>query len=152
LENCKNILNDFLKETPFVLIDLLQKGDKNNVILEVFIDRKENFCIDELAVVNKNLWKYIEEKNLEKGIDKIIVSSPGAEESFKYFWQLEKHIGRELEIKMKNGEIITGKFQGISDFEKNEIQIQTKEKKEVKLIKILFGDMTEAKIKLSFKK
>jgi len=152
MENYKNILSDFLKDTSFVLIDLLQKGDKNNVILEVFIDKKENFNIDELAAVNKILWKYLEEKNFEKGISKIIISSPGAEKPFKYFWQLEKHIGRELEIKMKNDEIISGKFEEICDFGKSEILIQVKEKKEIKSVKVLFGEISEAKIKLSFKK
>jgi ribosome maturation factor RimP len=152
MENIKNILNDFLKGTSFVLIDLLQKGDKNNVILEIFLDKKENFTIDELAVVNKKFWKYLEERNLEKEISKIIISSPGAENPFKYFWQMEKHIGRELEIKMKNGESILGKFEEISDINKEEIQIQIKEKKEIKSIRVLFGDISEAKIKLSFKK
>jgi len=152
MENYKNILDGFLKETSFILIDLVQKGDKNNAILEIFLDKKENFSIDELAVVNKNLWKYLEERNLEKGISKIVVSSPGAENPLKYFWQMKKHIGREFEIKMKNGETVTGKFDEISNFENEEILIQIKEKKEIKSVKVLFRDILEAKIKLSFKK
>jgi ribosome maturation factor RimP len=134
------------------LIDFKQKGNKGNLILEVFVDRKENFNIDEIAKANKDLWKYLEEKNADKGILKIIVSSPGAENPIKFFWQLEKHIGRELDIKLKNDEILAGKFVEVSNTEDEEIELQVKDKKELKNIRVLFGDISEVKIKLSFKK
>jgi ribosome maturation factor RimP len=146
------IISDFLKNSRFVLIDFIQRGDERNIILEVYVDRKENFSIDELAEINKNLWKYIEDKKVEKGIAKVTVSSPGAERAFKYFWQMEKHIGRELEIKMKNGEAITGKLLRIVDEEKGEFEIEIKDKKENINKNINFGDLSEVKIKLSFKK
>ena len=150
--NYTDIINAFFRDSGFVLIDLMQKGNKGNLILEVFVDKKENFTVDEIARVNKDLWKCLEEKNADKGIMKIIVSSPGAENPFRYFWQMEKHIGRELEIKMKNSEILAGRFLKISDIEREEFEIIVKEKKEIKNIKILFGDTAEVKIKLSFKK
>jgi ribosome maturation factor RimP len=134
------------------LIDLIQKGDQRNVFLEVFIDKKEKFGIDEIAEVNRNLRKIFEEKNIDKEILKLIVSSPGAENPFKFFWQMEKHIGREVEIKTKNDEIVSGKLEKIIDFKKEEFQVLIKEKKETKILNYLFGDISEAKIKLSFKK
>lgn len=147
-----NIIEEFFAGNSFVLIDLKQKGNKGYLILEVYIDKREIFGIDEIAEINKNLWKLLEEKNLDKGILKIIVSSPGAENPFKFFWQMEKHIGRELELKLKTGEMVTGKLEEIVDFDKEEFQIQIKEKKEIKSLKFLYGDLSEAKIKLSFKK
>ncbi len=150
--NYTEIINDFFKVSDFVLIDFKQKGNKGNLILEVFVDRKENFNIDEIAKANKDLWKYLEEKNADKGILKIIVSSPGAENPIKFFWQLEKHIGRELDIKLKNDEILAGKFVEVSNTEDEEIELQVKDKKELKNIRVLFGDISEVKIKLSFKK
>lgn len=135
-----------------MLIDLIQKGDQRNVFLEVFIDKKEKFGIDEIAEVNRNLRKIFEEKNIDKEISKLIVSSPGAENPFKFFWQMEKHIGREIEIKTKNEDVISGKLEKIVDFWKEEFQVLIKEKKETKIVNYLFGDISEAKIKLSFKK
>lgn len=135
-----------------MLIDLIQKGDQRNVFLEVFIDKKEKFGIDEIAEVNRNLRKIFEEKNIDKEISKLIVSSPGAENPFKFFWQMEKHIGREIEIKTKNEDVISGKLEKIVDFRKEEFQVLIKEKKETKIVNYLFGDISEAKIKLSFKK
>lgn len=147
-----DIISDFFVNSQFVLIDFKQRGDNRNIILEVFVDKRENFSIDELAEINKNLWKYMEEKKLEKGISKISVSSPGAENPFKFFWQMEKHIGRDLELRDKNGNVIVGKFEKIVDFDKEEFEIEVKGKKELNTINILFGNLTEAKIKLSFKK
>ena len=152
LINYSEILNGFLIGTGFVLIDLKQKGDNKNVFLEIFIDKKENFGIDELALVNKNLWKFLEENNMEKGISKIIVSSPGAENPFKFFWQMKKHLGREVEVMTKNGESFSGKLEEIIDSEKEEFQILIKDKKNTKVLNFFFGDLTEVKIKLSFKK
>jgi ribosome maturation factor RimP len=150
--NYNNIVNEFIADSGFVLIDFIQKGNKGNLILEVFVDKKENFTIDEIARVNKDLWKYLEEKNADRGILKIIVSSPGAENPFKFFWQLEKHTGRELEIKLKSGDFLEGKFVEVKDSEREEIEIQVKEKKDIKNIRVLFGDIADVKIKLSFKK
>jgi ribosome maturation factor RimP len=152
VENYSTIIENFIKTTSFVLIDLIQKGDQRNVFLEVFIDKKEKFGIDEIAEVNRNLRKIFEEKNIDKEILKLIVSSPGAENPFKFFWQMEKHIGREVEIKTKNDEIVSGKLEKIIDFKKEEFQVLIKEKKETKILNYLFGDISEAKIKLSFKK
>lgn len=146
------IIRDFFTNSQFVLIDFVQRGDSKNIVLEVFVDKRENFSIDELATINKDLWKYIEDKKSEKGIAKISVSSPGAEKPFKFFWQMEKHIGRELELRNKNGEIITGKFERIIDKNREEFEVVTKGKKEASSLNILFGDLSEVKIKLSFKK
>ncbi|MFA5403473.1 MAG: hypothetical protein WC358_00900 [Ignavibacteria bacterium] len=147
-----NIIEEFFTDNSFILIDFIQKGNKGNLIFEVFIDKRESFGIDEIAEVNRNLRKFLEEKNLDRGILKIVVSSPGAENPFKYFWQLEKHIGRELELKLKTGEVVIGKFEEIIDIKKEEFRIQVKEKKDIKLLNYLFGDLTGIKIKLSFKK
>jgi ribosome maturation factor RimP len=150
--NYLNIIEEFFSGSAFTLIDLKQKGNKGSIILEVFIDKKESFGIDEIADVNRNLWKLLESKNSDKGILKIIVSSPGAENPVKFFWQLEKHIGRELELKLKTGEFVSGKFIEITDSEKEEFLIQVKEKKEIKSLRYFLGDISEVKIKLSFKK
>jgi ribosome maturation factor RimP len=150
--NYFNIIKEFFTGNSFVLIDFKQKGNKGNLILEVFIDKKEKFGIDEIAELNRNLWKFLEERNSNKGILKIVVSSPGAENPFKYIWQLEKYIGRELEMKLKSGEMISGILEEISDLKKEEFKIQIKEKKDIKYLKFLFGDLSEVKIKLSFKK
>jgi len=122
------------------------------LILEVFIDKKEKFGIDEIAEVNRSIRKVFEEQDIDREISKLIVSSPGAESFFKFFWQMEKHLGRELEIKTRSGESVTGKFESIVDSVKEEFQISIKEKKDIKFVNYFFGDLTEVKIKLSFKK
>lgn len=152
MESIFKKVDEFFYGNSFVLVDLKQKGNKGNYILEVFVDKKENFGIDELAEINRNLWKHLESEDMHKGIMKIIVSSPGTENPVKYFWQLEKHIGREVELKLKTGDVVSGKLVNLTDMAKEELQIEIKEKKEIKLLKFLFGELSELKIKLSFKK
>ncbi|MBI5404249.1 MAG: hypothetical protein HY959_12695 [Ignavibacteriae bacterium] len=152
MENYKNIIEEFLKTTSFKLIELVKRGERSNILLEVFIDKEDNFGIDEIAVVNRDLWKYLESNNLEKGISKIIISSPGADKPLKFFWQFKKHIGRELDIKTPSGESITGTLEELTDFVKGEFRISVKEKKEIKKMNFIFGEISEAKVKLSFKK
>lgn len=146
------IVDEFFAGSEFALIDFKQKGNKGNLILEVFVDKKENFTIDEIARINKDLWKYFEDKDADKGILKIIVSSPGVENPVKFFWQLKKHIGRELDIKRNSGETLTGKLVELRDLGTGEIDLQVKEKKDFKNLLVIFGDTAEVKIKLSFKK
>ena len=145
-------VDEFFYGNSFVLIDLKQKGNKGNYILEVFVDKKENFGIDELAEINRNLWKYLESEDMDKGIMKIIVSSPGTENPVKYFWQLEKHLGREVELKLKTGGVVSGKLVNLTDMAKEELQIETNDKKDIKSLKFLFGELSHLKVKLSFKK
>lgn len=152
MENYKNIVEEFLKSTTFELIELVKRGERSNILLEVFIDREENFGIDEIAEVNRDLWKYLESNNLEKGISKIIISTPGADKPLKFFWQFKKHIGRELEIKTKTGETVSGKLEEVAENGKEEFRISFKEKKEIKNLNFIFGEISEAKVKLSFKK
>lgn len=147
-----DIIKDFFEFSEFVLIDLKQRGDSKNIVIEIFVDKKLNFSIDELAVINRELWKYIEDIKLEKNISKIIVSSPGAETPFKHFWQMAKHLGREIEFKIKTGEIVSGKFVEITDEEKGDFILQIKEKKDIKSLKYNFYDLQDIKVKLSFKK
>lgn len=152
MENILKKIEEFLYGNSFVLIDLKQRGNKGNYILEVFVDKKENFGIDELAEISRSLRNYLESEDMDKGIMKIIVSSPGTENPIKYFWQLEKHIGREVELKLKTGDIITGKLVKLADMGKEEFQIEIKEKKVVKSLNFKFGDLSQVMIKLSFKK
>lgn len=150
--NLLNIIEEYIGGSSFGLIDIKQKGNKGNIILEVYIDKKESFGIDEIADINRGIWKTLEEKNMDKGILKMIVSSPGAENPIKYFWQLEKHIGRDVDVKMKNGLELTGKFDKILNADTEEMQIEQRDKKGIKYIVFTFGDLSEIKIKPSLKK
>jgi ribosome maturation factor RimP len=73
------------------------------------------------------------------------VSSPGAEKPMKILRQFHKHVGRELKIKLKDGQEITGDLLKIDG--------QTLEISSTKAdnIEIDFNDVQQASIIIKFK-
>jgi len=142
-------INGFLDNTGFECIDLLMKGERNNKILEIFVDSREVFDIDKLARLNKEIWEILEKSEMTKDISKVTMSSPGVEKPFKYLWQIHKHIGKLFIIVLKNGNILNGKLLEI----KNEREIifeVLKGKKEKEIINLIFEDIQDLRVKLQF--
>jgi len=136
------------------LVDLVFRGEKKNKILEVYIDSENGVSIDDITKANAGISEIMDDfqqKNNLNDFSKLIVSSPGVDNNFKFSWQIKKHIGREL-IGITNQDIeITGKILEIS--ENGEIVLEkllNKNKKETEIIKINFSDLKESKIKLKF--
>ena len=100
----KDYIEEYLGKTDYYLIDYYVLGKKNREVLEIFIDRRETATVDDYAVISRELWKWIEESNFADSISKIVVSSPGIDEPFKSVWQLDKHIGRSMNVKLINGD------------------------------------------------
>ncbi|MBK9332209.1 MAG: hypothetical protein IPM96_07375 [Ignavibacteria bacterium] len=151
----KNIAEDYFSRSDYKIIDYILRGEKGTKVLEIFVDNRNGINIDELVKINHELDDLIEEKIELVDISKLQISSPGAERSFKFIWQLEKHIGRDIEIRLEGDIEITGKLTMVAENDGKigiEIQIKEKGKKNFTEYKeINFGDILESKIKLKFK-
>lgn len=147
-----NIVNEELTSTGYRVIDISLKGDKNNKILDLFVDAEENILLDELASINIKLRKLLEKDYSYLKIAKITISSPGVERPFKYCWQMKKHTGRIISIKLKNGYEIRGKLTGVNDKEDSisvlvkSINNNSVRKENVFQKIILFSEILESKI------
>ncbi|HRE40779.1 MAG TPA: hypothetical protein PLG90_05560 [Ignavibacteria bacterium] len=153
-ENLTEIISGYFKDSNLKLVDLVFRGEKKNKILEVYIDSENGVSIDDITKANAGISEIMDDfqqKNNLNDFSKLIVSSPGVDNNFKFSWQIKKHIGREL-IGITNQDIeITGKILEIS--ENGEIVLEkllNKNKKETEIIKINFSDLKESKIKLKF--
>lgn len=151
----EEIIRSVIEATDYRIIELVIRGEKRTKVLEVFVDRKEGVNIDELAEISRELERRIEESHFAGELLKIIVSSPGIERPFRYIWQLDKHIGRTLWVRLNDGRELEGKLEIVSD-EDGELCIlivpEGKKKSEPVETLIRFDDMKEAKIKISFSK
>ncbi|HAY34105.1 MAG TPA: ribosome assembly cofactor RimP [Ignavibacteria bacterium] len=151
----KNIAEDYFSRSDYKIIDYILRGEKGTKVLEIYVDNRKGINIDELVKINHELDDLIEEKIASADISKLQVSSPGAERSFKFIWQLEKHIGRDIEAILSGDEDVTGKLTMVSENDgKIGIEIQKKEKGKKnteEYREINFGDILESKIKLKFK-
>ncbi len=151
----KNIAEDYFSRSDYKIIDYILRGEKGTKVLEIYVDNRKGINIDELVKINHELDDLIEEKIASADISKLQVSSPGAERSFKFIWQLEKHVGRDIEASLKGDEEVSGKLTMVSENDgKIGIEIQKKEKGKKnteEYREINFGDILESKIKLKFK-
>lgn len=152
-----SIITEYFNSSDYKIIDLVLRGEKNTRVLEIYVDNKDGVSIDELAKINRDLNKIIDEKLFVKDISKIVVSSPGAERPVRFIWQLSKHTGRTLEIVLNDGEIVEGGLISVMDNEPGNIMLEIihKEKKKQNFSEfreINFKDIKEVKVKISFSK
>lgn len=86
----------------------------NNV--KVYVDADQGIAIDELARMNRLLYRQIEEKNVFPGGDfSLEVSSPGLDEPLKLHRQYVKNVGRYVEVIKTDGSRMEGKLTGVSE-------------------------------------
>lgn len=152
----KEYIVKYLDSTDYELIDFVLRGEKNTKVLELFLDRKDEFSVDELARINRDLWKRIEKDEIARGLSKVVVSSPGADKPFKYVWQLEKHIGRTLELILSNGESFKGVLKEVIEDDNPRLILDVrgsgnKEDLNEEYETISFNEIKESKVVISFK-
>ncbi len=149
-EKIINIVSKVIENNNLMLIDVQLRGERKNYILEIFIDSIDKIDFDILTDINDKIWSEIVSNRLDKEFSKFIVSSPGVDRPFKFFEQLYKHIGKELIIKMKNGDNISGKLIGLdNENSKNELTLECEgQTQEIK--KIYFNQIQSSKVKLKF--
>jgi ribosome maturation factor RimP len=144
-EHIKQIVEDVVKESSFLLIDLIIRGHERNKVIEVFIDGEENLSAEDCAGVSRKINKIIEEKELLTSSYRFDVSSPGVEKPLKYLQQFPKHLNRRVELKYKSGDDIktlTGKLLSIEG--EYLLFLAGKE------LTINFNDIIKAKVLVSF--
>jgi ribosome maturation factor RimP len=150
----RNRIEKYFIRNDYRIIDYIIRGDQKTKIYEIYVDSRNSVLIDDLGRFNKELWELLESKELTKGLSKIIISSPGVERSFKYIWQMYKHIGRILEVKLKNGKTLVGKLEAVFENENPGIKLfvtkKGKNDAENLVNEIMFSDIAESKVKIRF--
>lgn len=158
MENQLNkLIFGFLGEKGYGIIDMIERGERGTKVVEIFVDNEEGLMLDELAKLNRDLNRMIDDNFPVNDISKLVISSPGAERPFKYIWQLKKHLGRILEIEFENGEKTEGKLLEADEESNGILMIEVVNKNSPKISTgeiraVNFGDIKEAKVKISFSK
>ena len=88
-------------EPEVFLVDVRIKPTNN---VKIFLDADSGLSIERLVQYNRRLYKYLEETGFFPGGDfSLEVSSPGLDEPLKLHHQYLKKIGRNVEVKRKDG-------------------------------------------------
>jgi ribosome maturation factor RimP len=143
---------DELNKDLFI-VELSISGN-NNIQLEV--DSAVGFVtIDDCVRISRNI-----EHNLDREVQdfELSVSSAGLDKPLRHKKQYPKNIGRTLKIKTSSGQNLEGKLTKINEeaieinFEEAK-SIDGKKKKEkiLRTLEVLFNQIVEAKVVISFK-
>jgi len=145
--NIAELVNEYLKNTDKYLVDIQVKAGN---IISLVIDGDTVVAINDCI----QLSKFIESKLDRESEDfDLKVSSFGAEKPFKIRRQYYKNIGRDVEITLEDGKMLTGKLLEVQD-EKIQIKLTSKKKKkdvESDEYWINLDEIKQTKVKISFK-
>ncbi len=144
-QQINNRIEEIVKAHGFILVDVVLRGDNHLRIFEVYIDGEKGITALDCANVSRDLNEIIELENLVGSNYRLDVSSPGVERPLKFLIQYIKHINRKFEIKYDDGgeKTLTAKLLRIEG-ENLFFAVKNDE------YKIKFGDITEAKVLISF--
>jgi ribosome maturation factor RimP len=120
----------------------------------VYLDRKGgvniNQCVEVSRFIEKSLDRDVEDFELE-------VSSAGMDQPFRVLRQYQKNIGREVEVKLKDGKKLTGNLikadeQGITLQQIKKERIEGRKAKQTveENTDLTYADIKETKIVIKF--
>jgi ribosome maturation factor RimP len=151
-EQIITLVNQKINGTHLFLVDTkVLPGNR----IEVFIDGDNglgiNDCVDLSRYIEKSLDRDVEDFSLE-------VSSPGATLPLKLSRQYIKHIGRDVELKLTDGTLITGTLNEIGKDGGLILTTVTRENKPIgkgkinvtRTHNIQLQNIKESKVKLKF--
>jgi len=145
------LVEEKISDRPELFLVEVRMLPNNKLIIHV--DGDEGINIQDCAAISKHVGFHLEEENTIEKAYNLEVSSPGVGEPLRLKRQYDKNIGREVGLKLSNGEVKEGKLLSVTD-QGILIEAKVKEKgKKVQLVEtsIDFNDITETKVLISFK-
>ena len=150
LKKIEDFVAEFTSQMETVFPVEIKISSANDI--KVFLDADDGITIEKCTIVNKALYKYIEEAGLfPDGNFSLEVSSPGLDEPLKLRRQYKKNTGRKVEVLLNNGNKIEGTLLATED---DAIIIEEKtgkgNKAIIKTTTILFNQIKHAKVLITF--
>jgi ribosome maturation factor RimP len=143
-----SIAEDRFKEEDLshcFIVEIVKTGKK----LEVFMDGDEGISFKDCQRFSRAIEAYLDESKTLGDNYTLNVSSPGVDRPLRYYRQYPKHIGRKLEVKMTDDEVIVGKLKALSE-ESITIETPKTKKIEAKEHTIKFENIKNSKVLISF--
>ena len=139
----------------YFLIEIKYQPSREKV--EVFIDGDSGLSFQTCQAISRRLEEAIEENGWLGEKYTLDVSSPGVSRPLQLPRQYPKHIGRKLQVRLQDGSEAEGTLTEVGDDsikleEKQRVKDGKKKKTVTEVLSYSFGDIVEAKVKISFKK
>ena len=155
IEKIAQLVNNSLATNELADCFLIEVKINGNRI-EVYLDSDEQVTFDKCRKVSRDLEEVLDEEKWFGDKYTLDVSSAGVGRPLKFPRQFEKNIGRLISLKYGEGNKLTGSLVNAGDtgieVEWTETVKEGKKKKKInKITGITYDEISEAKIKVSFK-
>ncbi len=108
-EKIEEFVTRFIENSDGLFLVEVKNAPGNKIT--VLLDGDKGITIENCTVINKALYKYIEETDLFGGNNfSLEVSSPGVDKPLKLLRQYKKNIGRSVEVLLEDGTKTEGKL------------------------------------------
>ncbi len=147
VKNIQEQIEHIVNNKGFFLIDLVLRGERNNRVIEVYVDSEINVSAEDCAEISRDIDKHLEEENIFESGYRLEVSSPGVSRPLKFLKQFPKHINRKFDISyrdLNSVKKITGTLKNIAG---NDLVFIKSNREE---IRIEFDKIIKAKVLISF--
>lgn len=142
------IIEEELKETDSFLVGV--DSNQAETSIRFFIDGIDGISIQLCSQLSRKVSRILDEEYTDDQSIRYEISSPGAEQPLVDLRQFHKHIGRELELELTNGETINGELiQVLDDTIKLSVAISKHKFKEKTIV---FDQINKSTVKISFKR
>jgi ribosome maturation factor RimP len=146
-KNIYELIEQVVNTKGFFMVDLVFRGERNNRVIEVYVDSETDVSADDCAEISRQIDKKLEEENKFESGYRLEVSSPGVNRPLKYFKQFRKHINRKFDVSYRESDTIK-KFSGrLKSIEGNSLVFLNSSREE---IIIDFSNIIKAKVIISF--
>ncbi|WP_219223850.1 ribosome assembly cofactor RimP [Pedobacter antarcticus] len=145
------LVEEKISDRPELFLVEVRMLPNNKLIIHV--DGDEGISIQDCAAISRHVGFHLEEENTIEKAYNLEVSSPGVGEPLKLKRQYQKNIGRDLSVKLSDGQLKEGKLLSV-DAEFITIEEKVKEKgKKAQLVEtsLNFDHILETKVLISFK-
>ena len=94
----RSILESACSAQYATLIDVVLRGTKERMILELYVDTPAGISLEQCESINRALLIEAESNAFLDAVRSIEVSSPGTDRPLIHWWQFPRNIGRTLEL------------------------------------------------------
>ena len=140
-EAVRTLAEEVLAATPHFLVDVHVRGHRGTRVVEVYVDGDENFGLDDVATVSRELGFLLDVEDVVDGAYKLEVSSPGADYPLIRPRQFKKNVGRPLRVKFGSKKV-EGELEAATD---DGIEVARAGQEPLRLS---YSDIDEAKVLL----
>lgn len=105
----RSIVEEVIAGTSLFIVDVVLRGQKGSLAVDIFLDSDVGLGVDTLADVSREVEFILDTEDLIKGRYSLNISSPGVDRPLVFPRQYRKNVGRALKVRYRDPESGTDK-------------------------------------------